>query len=210
MAVGTIEPRKNYLWLARQWMRFCDLNPALVEHERLTIFGRKGWLPREELALLERMAQVSGKILLQCGASDKDLEEAIVSSRACISAAHEEGWGMPLAEALAMGTPVLASNIEAHRESTQGLAAYFNLDGDKEFQKVLTSCFSPQDYQQLLDRTAKFVPWSWDAHFLQLTDLLVQHRPSNGGSRIMKSIEALSESALHAGRRIQGSQKNEQ
>ena len=44
---------------------------------------------------------------------------------AFVSASRSEGFGLPAVEAAASGTPVVLSDIPAHRETLEGAAFYF-------------------------------------------------------------------------------------
>jgi len=43
---------------------------------------------------------------------------------------HDEGWGLPIVESLALGTPVICSDLPVHRECSQGVGVFIDqLDG---------------------------------------------------------------------------------
>ncbi|CDN95810.1 Glycosyl transferase, group 1 [Agrobacterium tumefaciens] len=171
VSIGTIEPRKNYLWLARSWLDFCERNASIVNDEKLTIFGKVGWLSGHDMELLSQMTQTSRNLEIVTGATDLDISERLFSARAYISASRVEGWGMPLAESLAIGTPVLATDIAAHREATQGLAQYFDLDLEQFF-GVVSACFDACEYEKMTVKTKRFQAWSWNKHFDDLQNAL--------------------------------------
>lgn len=171
VSIGTIEPRKNYLWLARSWLDFCERNASVVNDEKLTIFGKVGWLSRHDMELLSQMTQTSRHLEIVTGATDLDIADRLSSARAYISASKVEGWGMPLAESLAIGTPVLATNIAAHREATQGLAEYFDLDLEHFF-AVVSACFDACEYEKMTVKTRRFLAWNWNKHFDDLQNAL--------------------------------------
>jgi glycosyltransferase involved in cell wall biosynthesis len=65
---------------------------------------------------------------IERGGSDEELAQLVARARFSISLARYEGFGITLAEAMAAGTPVIASDIPAHRE-VAGDAALL-VDGD--------------------------------------------------------------------------------
>lgn len=179
VSIGTIEPRKNYIWLVRCWLEFCEAHPELVGTEKLTIFGRAGWLSGAEKLELDKMADQRSRVQIISGASDREIGEKVASARAYVSAAHVEGWGMPLAESLSAGTPVIASDVPAHREVTQDQARFFRPGNADELIQLLTKCFDQREYQQMLQATSRFRPWGWDEHFKKLEAILAQSAGSS-------------------------------
>lgn len=172
VAIGTIEPRKNFLWLVNEWTRFCADNEHFVNQEVLTIFGKKGWIDESSYAELVRAVDASDRVRLVSGASDRELADTLCRARAYLSAAHVEGWGMPIAESLILGTPAVVTDVAAHREVTQGVGRFFEHGDQDVFQSELTRLFDQQVLSQEIERTQDFVPWSWEAHFLRLNHSL--------------------------------------
>lgn len=156
VAVGTLEPRKNYLWLAQNWLAFCAANHE-AKDDCLTIFGKRGWIDPDEYRALKALSGPSLEIVE--GASDKEIKKRLAEARALVSAAHVEGWGMPLAEAHALGTPVIATDIAAHREVTRGVADFYPVGDVQAFHSHLKAALSGNSAHKLPN------PWSWDAHF---------------------------------------------
>ncbi|MEM8826255.1 MAG: glycosyltransferase family 1 protein [Pseudomonadota bacterium] len=127
LSVGTIEPRKNHLLLLNIWRRFADTLPA-AEIPRLILAGRRGWENEMVLDMLDRCPALADHVE-ECGpASDNELAGLMAGARALLMPSFAEGFGLPVAEALAAGTPVIASDLPAHREiagSISGRGATF-------------------------------------------------------------------------------------
>lgn len=165
VTIGTIEPRKNLKWLIESWIEFCTDNPERVENEVLTIFGKKGWLDENEFPALMELINGSEFVHYVAGADDRKVFDALSRARGYVTASHIEGWGMPVAESLALGTPVIATDIAAHREVSQGIAEFFPC-GDKAalFEK-LKPFFDPEALRQKQVATREFEAWTWSSHF---------------------------------------------
>ncbi len=58
--------------------------------------------------------------------SDHDLVELLASASCLFSPSLYEGFGLPVAEAMHLGVPVVLSDIPAHRELGGGAAVYFD------------------------------------------------------------------------------------
>jgi glycosyltransferase involved in cell wall biosynthesis len=60
------------------------------------------------------------------GLTTEGLRRLIAGARAVLSPSFEEGYGLPVVEALAEGTPVVASDIPVFREISQGRALFLD------------------------------------------------------------------------------------
>lgn len=112
--VGTIEPRKNHLFLLNIWRRMIE--DGLTRIPKLLIAGSKGWMNVETRAVIERSAQLAPYVELREGLDDAALFDLMAGARALLFPSFAEGFGLPLIEAQALGVPCIASNIPVFRE----------------------------------------------------------------------------------------------
>ena len=114
VAVSTIEPRKNMLFLFAAWRRLIKiLGPATP---RLVIVGSRGWENENVIDVLERSRGLAPFLVEASGLSDAGLASLMRGATALVAPSSVEGFGLPVAEALSLGVPVIASDIPAHRE----------------------------------------------------------------------------------------------
>lgn len=104
--VGTVEPRKNLLTLARAFERIANTHARL----QLVIAGQKGWLSDDLMAYLDESG-IRDRVLFTGHLSDDDLRALYSSCRVFAYTSLYEGFGLPLLEAMACGAPVVTSNV---------------------------------------------------------------------------------------------------
>ena len=119
VVLGTIEPRKNHLLLLHLWRR---LVAERAGAPRLVLVGARGWESEQIADMLDRCLSIKGHVLEIAGLRSADLVTLLRGARALLMPSFDEGYGLPLVEALSLGTPVIASDIAVFREVTQGCA----------------------------------------------------------------------------------------
>jgi alpha-1,3-rhamnosyl/mannosyltransferase len=131
--VGTIEPRKNIELLLRVWEAWTAEDP---EAPALVLCGRRGW---KSDALHEAFARAAAAGWLRHpGYVDDDtLASLYRKALAVVSPSRYEGFGLPLVEAMAAGTPVVASDIAVFREVAGDAALFLPVDDDAAWKRVL-------------------------------------------------------------------------
>ncbi|WP_349959775.1 glycosyltransferase family 1 protein [Rhizobium sp. ZPR3] len=166
VTLGTIEPRKNHILLLHLWQYLAERDGSMAP--RLVIVGKRGWENSHILAMLERCPALPGLVIEVPGLEDAALARLVAGAAALLAPSFTEGYGMPVAEAIALGTPVVASNISAHREAAAGQAAIFldPLDGLSWRAALDMIAASPQR------RTKPSQPSGWDTHFDDLETLI--------------------------------------
>jgi len=104
--VGTFEPRKNVAGLLQAYRVLVDRDAAAPT---FVLAGRRGWLFDETLAQVERLGLRQRVIFLDAPA-DADMTALYNGATALALPSHYEGFGLPVLEAMACGTPVIISN----------------------------------------------------------------------------------------------------
>lgn len=127
LVLGTIEPRKNHELLLDIWQ---ELHSEFgINGPVLHVVGRLGWgnIARRFPAIAARNPLVRHHDSL----GDGDLAALMETVCAVLAPSFAEGFGLPVAEAIAAGAPVLCSDIPAHRE-VAGDRAHFLDPREKE------------------------------------------------------------------------------
>jgi len=111
LAVGTLEPRKNYTTLLKAFEAYRQRGGK----KRLVIVGKNGWKYKTIYKQLEQ-SEYRLHIEVYNDCSNDKLIEFYQTAHSFISPSIYEGYGLPPQEAQANGLPLLLSNIDVYRE----------------------------------------------------------------------------------------------
>jgi glycosyltransferase involved in cell wall biosynthesis len=174
--LGTIEGRKNHLLILNLWREMVRrLGPQCP---RLIVIGQRGWECEQVVDMLERCEALQGHVLELSRCSDAQLGFYLKQARALLFPSFAEGYGLPLVEALARGTPVIASDLAVFRELAGNIPDYLSpVDGLGWMRAIEdhTSATSPMREAQVARMTGWRAP-TWDAHFERVAQWMEQLR----------------------------------
>ncbi len=172
VCLGTIEGRKNHLLLLNLWrdiaLRTRGKVPILV------LVGRRGWEAESAIDMLERCPALRGTVIERGANADADAAALLRQARALLLPSYAEGFGFPVAEALACGTPVLCSDVSALREIGGDVPEYLDpLDGSAWRTAILDYARDPSPRREAQQRRlAEWRPPRWADHFAAVEALL--------------------------------------
>jgi glycosyltransferase involved in cell wall biosynthesis len=174
VTLGTIEPRKNHLLLLNLWR---DLATRMGrDAPLLLVIGRRGWENENILDMLDRCTGLAGLVRETGPLPDTEVTRLLAGARALLFPSFAEGYGLPLAEALALGTPAICSDLPALREVGGAVPEFLDpLDGAAWREAVLhyAKAEAPRRLAQLKRLNHWHAP-SWDEHFAQVDRLLTR------------------------------------
>lgn len=125
--IGTIEARKNLAFLLTCWRR---LQERMGERTpRLVLVGRYGWENEAVLDHLQRSPNLQGLVHQAENVPDATLKDLMLGAQAVVAPSAVEGFDLPAVEASALGVPLIASDIPAHRELVPQATLIDPLDG---------------------------------------------------------------------------------
>jgi glycosyltransferase involved in cell wall biosynthesis len=172
VCVATIEPRKNHRLLFSLWQRLAaELGHAAP---RLVLVGHRGWKSKSILRNATRPPIRSGLIEEHNSASDAEVARLLLAARALLYPTFAEGYGLPVAEALALRVPVICSDLAELREVGRNAPEFLDPHDKSAWLEVV------RDYagagsgrrEAQLRRMANWRAPSWNEHFAIVQPLL--------------------------------------
>lgn len=150
-------------------------------------------LPGYRLQLLSKISDAdreryqrlapSGALEFLNGVSDDEYTELLMKATALVTASFEEGFGIPLIEALAVGTPVACSDIPVFREVGGEAALYFDPKDPASIARAITQLEDDALWRQLSARApAQAALFTWDESARRLLELCTSLVPENSDS----------------------------
>jgi glycosyltransferase involved in cell wall biosynthesis len=118
---GAIEPKTNVARLLEAYLGSATKAP-------LVLVGAPGWGSKQDMALIESMAALdTGKRVKWLGYLPRaTLTRLIAGARAVLFPSLYEGFGLPVLEAMELGTPVITSNVSCLPEVGGEAPQYVN------------------------------------------------------------------------------------
>jgi glycosyltransferase involved in cell wall biosynthesis len=172
VVLGTIEPRKNHLLILTLWRemarRLGERTPQLV------VVGRRGWECEQVVDMLERCETIHPHLLELNDASDELVAALIMGARALLMPSFAEGFGMPVQESLAWGTPVISTPLAAIKEFAGDIPDYAEPHDGARWLDLIEDYMRPNSPRRSsqMQRLKKFCDTRWPDHFSKLETFL--------------------------------------
>lgn len=158
--VSTMEPRKNHALLVEAWRRLGDTGDFRLVFVGRVLADRMGDLPA-------RIAATPGIVQLS-GVHDAALAALYRDAAFCLYPSRNEGFGLPVVEALGLGKPLLIADAGPLPEVSQGCATALDADDAdawaaamarwmhdataREAGAAAARCFRPVTWEQSAER----------------------------------------------------------
>lgn len=169
LSVGTIEPRKNQLHLAKAYARYLALHGKPMP---LVFAGGKGWLMDGFKSQLRQLG-IEDSIILTGYVSDKELIWLYKNCYGSLYPSLFEGFGLPVLEGMQFGAPTLTSNTTSIPE-VAGDAAKLLPPNDVEVwakEMVKLSLDSKERMRMKADSIKQAQKFSWSQSANELLEL---------------------------------------
>ncbi len=146
--LGTIEPRKNLSLLLDA---FAQCPPAMRKRCPLILAGSPGWGAPSFFEHLSRHP-MAPEVRFTGYVSDAAAAVLLAGARAVLVPSHYEGFGLPLVEAMACGTPVLCSDIPTFTEVVGQAAAMLPVSDPTPWAVGMVRLLEDEPWRQQLAR----------------------------------------------------------
>jgi len=158
--VGTIEPRKNLVNLARAFQRIASKKDSGVS---LVIAGKLGYQGKEIVKEIRKLGLPSGSLLFTGYINEEELVHLYRNAKMFVMPSIYEGFGIPVVEAMVHGCPVVCSGVSSLPEIVGKAGVYFNPNDIEEMAEVMIQTLESQETLMQLanlgrDRSKQF---SW-------------------------------------------------
>ena len=159
LCVGTIEPRKNHKLLLDAFdEKWADMGINLV------FAGRIGWNVEEFEKRIQTHPYKDKKFFHLSGQNDASIDYLYRNAFIVAFPTFEEGFGLPMIEAIERGSVLIASDVPVLKEVGGRFCDYFNPNSTQEILAIVDNyCMNPAIYQAKKAALKDFVPVTWDS-----------------------------------------------
>ena len=161
--MGSFMPYKNVETLVKA--------VALIPGFTLHLTSRISEQDQLRLTALAPQAQIH----FHNGISDEDYFDLLTHATALVSASKDEGFGIPLVEAMSLGTPIVVSDIPIFHEIGGEAALFASANNPQEFADAILSLTDEKTWKKIsalsITQAARF---SWKKSASELLDVLVK------------------------------------
>ncbi|GAA3896183.1 hypothetical protein GCM10022276_13980 [Sphingomonas limnosediminicola] len=134
---------------------------------QLIIIGQRGWECDQVFDVLDQPGRIRGKVAELGRCSDQDLAIQLAKARAVLFPSLAEGYGLPLAESLRAGVPVIASDLPVFREIAGEIPEYLDPSDIQAWEDAIIDYSDKKHSRRVahLARLKDFNAPTWQSHF---------------------------------------------
>jgi glycosyltransferase involved in cell wall biosynthesis len=171
LTVGNVKPNKNLSRLVDAFNKIMDKIP-----NELVLVGKKSGFISGDEEVLKKVNSFGQRIRMTGFVDDNELQNYYQHAEAFIFPSIYEGFGFPPLEAMATGTPVIASNAASIPEVCGDAALYFNpYDindmANKIFQMVKNNDMKKEYINKGINQVKKY---SWEKTAKKTCDVIME------------------------------------
>ncbi|HEY2105206.1 MAG TPA: glycosyltransferase family 1 protein, partial [Candidatus Binataceae bacterium] len=143
LSVGVLEPRKNHIVLFEMLRHLRKQGEAID----LIVIGREGWRWSSPLARPE-FKEIAPWVRILADIPDAEMAEFYNRSAVFVYPSLYEGFGLPILEAMACGTPVVSSSSSSLPEVGGDAALYANPHDSQAFANQVARVLSDRELRR--------------------------------------------------------------
>ncbi len=157
--LGTLEPRKNIATLIEA---YAQLRAIYGREEKLVLAGGKGWLYDSIFEKIQKLG-LESEVIFPGFVSDSDQLLWYHSASAFVYPSLYEGFGIPVAEALACGIPVVTSNVSSLPEAGATIALTIDPRDKEAMARALYKALTDESVRERCRKLAASVAQQFSA-----------------------------------------------
>ncbi|MDB5183716.1 MAG: glycosyltransferase [Candidatus Saccharibacteria bacterium] len=165
VTVGTIEAKKNHALLYYVYKLAAERG---IDLPTSVIVGRLGWKTEQIYDFMTQDPQVKDKFVFLHDVSDENLSWLYEHAKLSVFPSFAEGWGIPIAESIARGTPCVCSNTTSMIEVAEGYVQHFNPASSDECLTLIQEMLTPENQKKWRDKCATYKQTTWDQSYEQV------------------------------------------
>jgi glycosyltransferase involved in cell wall biosynthesis len=170
LSVGDLQPRKNHLSLIETFSQLMLDHPHLPHH--LVLVGKPTWFAPKvyEAAKASPFAE---RIHFTGFVNDEDLLHLYNAAELFVYPSFYEGFGLPIVEAQACGTPVVCSNTSAMPEVADSAALLFDPASTSEIYRAMRDILIDEELRLRMAKLGQknALRFSWERAAEQTLDV---------------------------------------
>jgi len=158
--LGTLEPRKNLTTLIRAYGRWRQAESNIP---KLVIAGGKGWYYDQIFAEVERLG-LAGVVIFPGYVTQEELPLWYNAADLFVYPSRFEGFGLPVLEAMACGTPVVTTNVASLPEVAGDAALLVSPDDEEQLIEAMRRVLHDQDlrWEMGVKGQAQAAAFTWE------------------------------------------------
>lgn len=186
--VSTIERRKNHETVFNAYAELCKVNPDTFPF--LLFVGMPGWHTKDFIRSMNldprvRDSRGKSKVRILSDVNDASLNWLYANAIFSVYPSFYEGWGLPVAESLSNGTPVITATGSSFTEVGAGLTLQIDPYDTFAWKDQISDLLeNPGKLELLRERTKQYVQHSWETSFDQISKKLYELTRIGSGREI--------------------------
>jgi glycosyltransferase involved in cell wall biosynthesis len=171
LVCGAIDPRKNHTVLVEAWTRLVAIHGDAAP--RLVVAGAAGGATAGIVKGMVAERGLADLVVFASGLSSPSIARLMAGARAVLLPSLAEGYGLPPAEAMAMGTPAVVADISALRDAAGEAALYVGTRDVEGWARTVDALTRDTPLRaDALQRARRFDAVDWTSYMTTIGDIL--------------------------------------
>jgi glycosyltransferase involved in cell wall biosynthesis len=169
LTVGTIEARKNHALL---YYTYKLAKARGIKLPKLLIVGRRGWKTDDIYGYMTQDPDTKDLLIPLHDIADAELSWLYDNCLFTVFPSQCEGWGMPIAESITRGVPVIAGNVSSMAEIAPDFTVSFSPNSTDELLDAIIRLLDSEVLAAQKKHIRDYRPTTWDDSFDQVANFL--------------------------------------